>query len=393
MSFIHGKKTVVKLSGVDGALTDISAFLDSADYDSKADRPETQAFGKLGKKHEVTGLRDATLAVSGFLQRVAATKLHGKGSRLMHDQYALSGYLQKAAVKLAVDCPETQAFGDLWKRHAPTAKGLMSADVSFDGMFDSGASALDQAWRAALAVDPPGFSLLDLAPEGFALGNLVQMVQGVLTDYKLGSKEGALVSANGQFMSDDQFDLGVSLHDLTAEVAALNLTSVDSAAATANGGVGHIHVTAFTGTSATIKIQHSTDNSAWVDLITFTAVTAATKERIELAAGTAVNRYIRAIISAFTGGSPSITFTATFARRTYVNATLAPAGTFRCWHELLLIASLSTFEYGPEGSATGAKKFSGSCVVPDMSYDLDENGIERFNATIVSDGVVAEGAY
>lgn len=44
---------------------------------------------------------------------------------------------------------------------------------------------------------------------------------------------------------------------------------------TAWGAQAYLQVTAFTGTSVTAKVQHSADNSTWLDLAAFTAVTAA----------------------------------------------------------------------------------------------------------------------
>ena len=83
---------------------------------------------------------------------------------------------------------------------------------------------------------------------------------------------------------------------------------------TSNGGVAYLNVTGVTGTSPNIvvKVQHSTNNSTWVDLATFTAATAIGAQRIPVS-GT-VNRYLRTLWTV-TGTTPSLTFTASFARR------------------------------------------------------------------------------
>jgi hypothetical protein len=97
------------------------------------------------------------------------------------------------------------------------------------------------------------------------------------------------------------------LHPLGAETGAGSGTSVDNAASSANGGRGNLHVTAATG-SGTVKVQHSTDNAVWADLVTFTAATGATSETKEVT-GT-VNRYLRANHAPGT----SITYVLGFAR-------------------------------------------------------------------------------
>jgi hypothetical protein len=73
-------------------------------------------------------------------------------------------------------------------------------------------------------------------------------------------------------------------------------TAIDNGTSSANGGAGYLQVTALTlggFTNIIHKIRHSTDNSVYVDLITFTAVTAAPAAERKTVAGT-INRYTRA---------------------------------------------------------------------------------------------------
>jgi hypothetical protein len=83
--------------------------------------------------------------------------------------------------------------------------------------------------------------------------------------------------------------------------AATNGASVDFAAATNFGLQAYLHVMEFTGTSATIKLQESSDDGAgdaWADVVgaAFTSVTAArVAERIETARALTVERYLRVI--------------------------------------------------------------------------------------------------
>lgn len=62
----------------------------------------------------------------------------------------------------------------------------------------------------------------------------------------------------------------------------------------------HLHVLAFTGTSATLKLQQSSDNGAgdaWADVVGggFTAATGRTTERIQTARDQVVERYLRVV--------------------------------------------------------------------------------------------------
>jgi len=102
----------------------------------------------------------------------------------------------------------------------------------------------------------------------------------------------------------------ILLHVLAADSTSTNSASVDNAASSASGGRGNLHVTAATGSGGTIKIQHSSDNSVWVDLVTYTASTAASCQTSTVT-GT-VNRYLRAISTI--SAASSVTFVAGFAR-------------------------------------------------------------------------------
>ena len=88
---------------------------------------------------------------------------------------------------------------------------------------------------------------------------------------------------------------------LRADTAATNGTGVDGTAATDFGLQAYLQVSAFTGTSVTVKLQESSDNGstdAYADVTGggFTAVTAArTTQRIETARDLAVERYLRVV--------------------------------------------------------------------------------------------------
>lgn len=89
-----------------------------------------------------------------------------------------------------------------------------------------------------------------------------------------------------------------------ADSAATNGTGVDfGTGSTTFGAQFYLHVTAFTGTTATVKVQESSDNGAvdpWTDVTggSFTAVAAGpTWERLETARGQTVERYLRVATS------------------------------------------------------------------------------------------------
>lgn len=77
-------------------------------------------------------------------------------------------------------------------------------------------------------------------------------------------------------------------------------TGMDLAATPASYSFGmalYLHVFSFTGTSVTIKVQDSANNSAFADMTgaTFTVVSGVTSERIALGTTATVRRYLRAV--------------------------------------------------------------------------------------------------
>lgn len=82
--------------------------------------------------------------------------------------------------------------------------------------------------------------------------------------------------------------------------AAGNVASVDFGAGAAFGAQFHLQVLAFTGTSATVKIQSSSDNAVgdpFADVVggAFTAATGRTTQRLETARNQAIERYLRVV--------------------------------------------------------------------------------------------------
>lgn len=127
-------------------------------------------------------------------------------------------------------------------------------------------------------------------------------------------------SAAGDLLLKTQFDSnGFALEwgiqatpGVRTDTAATNGADLDNGASSAFGAQAYLQVTAFTGTDATVKVQHSADNSTWSDLITFTQVTAAPASQRLAVSGT-VDRYVR-VSTVTTGGFTSATFAVAFAR-------------------------------------------------------------------------------
>lgn len=99
------------------------------------------------------------------------------------------------------------------------------------------------------------------------------------------------------------------------DTAATNGTGVDFTASTSFGWQAYLNVTAFVGTDVTISIEDSANNSAFSALASgaFTAVTAATSQRLAVSGTATVRRYVR-IATSTSGGFTSVTFAVNFIK-------------------------------------------------------------------------------
>lgn len=248
------------------------------------------------------------------------TFVHGKGSKTYIDEFDLTNYFNSADATFTLDTGEVTSFGASSRAYIP---GLAAASLTIGGMWAADADGSDEELQALLAnaVSP----LTTVALSGGTIGNRAIMMQADLTSYGISSPVSDIVSVSADFQCTTNGTTNLTYACQTgvqlttgASIAfgALGaLGSVDNAASTANGGFALIHVPANTiaGGVTTVKVQHSADNSTWVDLITFTAVAAATKTSQLSTTAATVNRYLRATAST-AGSSGAITFMVSFAR-------------------------------------------------------------------------------
>lgn len=104
--------------------------------------------------------------------------------------------------------------------------------------------------------------------------------------------------------------MGVVLQGATSLSSTTTGSSHDNAAATTAGYHAHLHVLATSSGNFAITIEHSSNDSAWSTLATFTSTAGSiTAERVT-GSGT-VNRYVRSVLTRTAG---TITTVITFAR-------------------------------------------------------------------------------
>lgn len=243
--------------------------------------------------------------------------LPGYGIRVYANEFAISGNVA------GVNAQHQRATSDVTVVTSTGGMsfvpGLMSGSMAIRGPQDSN-SDIHAEIMAAVGVD--NNLLITALPDGTAVGKPAMFILADPTEYSL---DAATADALGYVVTsaaDESVDMGYVLVAPTAITADGNGTAVDRGtslsagpvANTTHGGVAALHVSAYSGfSSVALKIQHSTDNSSWSDLASFTSVTAVGWQRLLIANGTQINRYVRAVTDVT--GSGSITYLMAFAPR------------------------------------------------------------------------------
>ena len=248
------------------------------------------------------------------------TFVHGKDTKVYIDEFDLSGYFNSADVTVTNDTAESSAFGSSAKTYL---LGLNDGTIALGGMWSADTDGSDEELQAILgAATTP---LVTVAQSAGTIGNRAVIAKAHEISYAISNPVGDIsaITADLQASTDAVSNLthGISTGAQLTTGASIaygslgDLSSVDNAASSANGGAAILHVptNSVAGGTTTIKVQHSANDSTWADLITFTAVGASTVTSELSAVSGTVNRYLRATAST-AGSSGAITFMVTFAR-------------------------------------------------------------------------------
>jgi hypothetical protein len=243
---------------------------------------------------------------------------HGKNTVVLFGKYNLSEYFNSATTSAMAEAVETTTFGSANKTYAV---GMKDGTVAFEGLWSG---VLDTEGSDKVlndAISDTSKTVITVATEGATVGRRAKLVNADETSYEIKAAIADMVTISAQAQASGiqgGIDGGVLLTANQTFSGVGTNTGVDNAIASTNGGVAHLHVTANTRNGGiVVKVQHSSNNSTWADLVIFTTTTSATttSERIEVAAGTSINRYLRTNVSGFAGSSGTATITVGFARR------------------------------------------------------------------------------
>ena len=206
-------------------------------------------------------------------------------SRVLAGSFSYSCYSRGFSASTSVDMLEVSTLCDDAKAFIP---GQETSTASFDLIYDAAQAAHADTWKTATKLP------ITYLPVGTAVGDDAFLFDSIRTEYSISTSVTGTVDATLSTQTTGDTGYGRCLSPLTAITADTNGSSVDNGAASSNGAVAHLHVTAFSGlTSNAVRIEHSTNNSTWTTLGTFTTATGTTTQRLDIA-GT-VNRYVRVV--------------------------------------------------------------------------------------------------
>lgn len=235
---------------------------------------------------------------------------HGKKTAVLLNGTNMSPFLNEATTTTEIETAETTTFGTQDKTYI---MGLSDGTISTSGLFDSAAGASNDVLTGLINQEDNTFTVM---PEGVAAGNPAVIANGQMTSYEVSSPVGDVISISAEVQADGGLLHGVALTGLVnTGSASATTTGINNGSSTANGALFNLHVTANSRDgAATLKVQHSSDNVSYVDLVTFTTVSASVTAGESITSTGTVNQYLRTL-STLAGSSGSVTYNISAARR------------------------------------------------------------------------------
>lgn len=225
----------------------------------------------------------------------------GFKARILNGDFDIAAKATTISLPYSIEMLDSTVFTSTAKEFI---SGLDTSTFSIDGFVDASLNTDIAAWTAAQP--------LTYGQNGFAIDSPVYMVNALKSSYEPGTQVGGIASFTLAGQTDGTTDWGRTLVDHAAVTADTNGTAVNGGASSANGGIAHLHVTAFSGFSGAVFIVEDSANgtSGWATIGTFTTVAGTTSQRLAIT-GT-IRQYTR--YSVDVTGTGSVTACVALAR-------------------------------------------------------------------------------
>lgn len=235
-------------------------------------------------------------------------KQTGLGDRLFVGGYNISGDI--GSLQRINGGPVALDLTDITQSGYERQGGLRNGGLAFTSFFNKAAGRAHPTLSAL-----PRTDVLATYCRGAVIGAAAASCQAVQVGYD-GTRANDGMFTFSVDVQSDQYGLEWG-NLLTAgertDTTATNGASLDGTAATTFGAQAYIHLTGFTGTNVTIKIQDSADNATFADVTSLTsgALTSVGWVRVATANNATIRRYLRV---ATTGTFTSATFVVNVVR-------------------------------------------------------------------------------
>lgn len=236
-----------------------------------------------------------------------------KSDTILVDGHNVAGALKEFTAQANVEELDATVLSSTYRAYEP---GFRTGSLDASGVYDSDPTNLDEIHDILGAAFNAGTAQVVTASLGnYAVGVDVIMLNGCVVKYDIPIPLGQLIMSNASFRATDGVNFGKWLISAVLAAGTTNGTAVDNGAATANGGMLHVHLHNDDASDVDVKVQHSTTGvGSWVDLTNVDNLSSVhTSGSAVVAKGTAVSRYLRAVV-VVTGGDTFLV-SAAFARR------------------------------------------------------------------------------
>jgi len=240
----------------------------------------------------------------------------GKNTEVLMDGWKMSDVLNSIETPVTVDTAETTVFNSSGVKTYVT--GNADATLTAEGFWpasSSDANTVESTLSAALATS--SLNVWTWYPNGTNTGNAGYGATSIETGYSITSPVDGTVDISIDGQVSDGRDRILSLRPLSCGVTASATgtagVAIDNSAATTNGGIGYFQRVTSSTKSLTVVIQDSNNNTTFDNLISFTAATARTGERIAVAGE--VKQYVREVHTTTGVLGTAIDFNAGFRRK------------------------------------------------------------------------------
>jgi len=225
--------------------------------------------------------------------------IHGKDTVVYWGADNYSTYLNNVDTTATADVAETTTFGNSAKTYIT---GERDGTISLGGLFDATSDAGLNTQYGASSVN------VVIGHDGLDTGDRTTFTSAIITSKGISSPVGDVVAETVDLQSKEGIWNGSVLVASAFTTTGAQGSAQDNTVATSNGLGAFVQVTSVSGTSptATVKIQHSADNSTWVDLITFSQSSSAESQISYVERGTTINRYLRVFNTIGGSNTPTV---------------------------------------------------------------------------------------